>query len=238
MTVNIDTAITYMYSLKDKNVKYSMTGSRTGADGTADCSGALYQGLRNAGATNAGWILNTDSMHTWLEKNGFKLIASNKTWSMKRGDIIIFGKKGSSGGAAGHVVIAIDSINVIHCNYPANGVSVNKESTLPYSMGWYVYRLDGTTPSKTPSKPASTNSSSLKWVNENGTFTSNTVINLRKSVPKGAVMAVLPKGSKLKYDSYAITSDKMVWIRQPRANGTYGYLATGYSGGKRWGTFK
>lgn len=239
MNININRAIEYMYSLKNKKVRYSMTGSRTGVDGTADCSGALYQALRNSGATNAGWVLNTDSMHPWLEKNGFKLIATNKSWSMKRGDIIIFGKKGSSGGSAGHVVIAVDSTNVIHCNYPANGVSVNRESTLPYSMGWYVYRLKGSTPIKTPIKtPNKPTSIYNTWIKEKGTFTSSEVINLRTSIPKGSIIQVLPKKSVIKYDAYRVTDDKMVWIRQPRATGKYGYLATGYSGGKRWGTFK
>ncbi|MDQ6113110.1 peptidoglycan amidohydrolase family protein [Enterococcus gallinarum] len=43
-----------------------MSDSRTGTDGTADCSRAIYVCLRKAGASNAGWVLNTDSMHSWL----------------------------------------------------------------------------------------------------------------------------------------------------------------------------
>lgn len=143
----MEKAIDYMYGLMSKKIKYSMTGSRTGKDGTGDCSGTLYQGLLNAGLPSAGWVLNTDSFHAWLTKNGYKLIAANKTWNMQRGDIIIFGKKGASGGAAGHIVIAVDGTNVIHCNYNANGVSVNNENTLPYNMGWYVYRRTETKPS-------------------------------------------------------------------------------------------
>lgn len=146
MAINIETAINNMYALKNRGIRYSMTGSRTGADGTGDCSGTIYDSLRKAGASNAGWILNTDSMHSWLIKNGFELIAENREWPMKRGDIVILGKKGASGGAAGHVFLAVDGTNAIHCtwkNASANGVYVDNEATMPYSMGWYVYRLRG-----------------------------------------------------------------------------------------------
>lgn len=96
--VNIETAIANMYALKAAKIRYSMNGSRTGADGTGDCSGTIYDSLRKGGASNAGWVLNTDSMHDWLVKNDFKLIAQNNEWTAKRGDIVIFGKKGASGG--------------------------------------------------------------------------------------------------------------------------------------------
>ncbi|EOH86682.1 peptidoglycan amidohydrolase family protein [Enterococcus pallens] len=158
MVVNIETAINNMYDLMRRATRYSMYGSRIGTDGTADCSGAIYDSLRKGGATNAGWVLNTDSMHAWLVQNGFKLVAQNQSWAMKRGDVIIFGLRGSSGGAAGHIVIAIDGTNVIHCNYSANGVSVNNENTLPYSMGFYVYRMEsGSGPAVVPPKPANKN---------------------------------------------------------------------------------
>ena len=166
--VNIDTTINNMYELMRRATKYSMYGSRIGTDGTADCSGAIYDSMLKGGATNAGWVLNTDSMHAWLVQNGFKLVAQNQSWSMKRGDIIIFGLKGSSGGAAGHVVIAVDGMNVIHCNYSANGVSVNNENTLPYSMGFYVYRLEsGSGPAVVPPKPANKNGIAIDNISYN-----------------------------------------------------------------------
>lgn len=145
MAINIETAINHMYTLKSKGIRYSMNHGRIGEDGTGDCSGTIYASLRKAGATDAGWVLNTDSMHSWLEKNGFKLIAQNKEWTAERGDIVIFGKKGASGGAAGHVVIFVSNTQIIHCTWKsaaANGIYVDNEATTcPYDMGWYVYRL-------------------------------------------------------------------------------------------------
>ncbi|XBG73370.1 hypothetical protein V4S28_01720 [Enterococcus cecorum] len=46
--INMDTAIDYMYGLKAKNIRYSMDYSRTGVDGTGDCSGTVYASLRKA----------------------------------------------------------------------------------------------------------------------------------------------------------------------------------------------
>lgn len=150
MAINLDLAIQHMRDLKAKGVRYSMDiyKSRTGADGWGDCSGTIYSALRKAGASDAGWVLNTDHMHSWLEDNGFKLIAHNRTWSAKKGDIVIFGPKGASGGSAGHVVMFTDPRTVIHCTWlssSANGIYEEPEQNIinrgTYNMGWYTYRL-------------------------------------------------------------------------------------------------
>lgn len=242
MSVNTETVIAKMYELRNKGVTYSMYGSRNGSDGTADCSGALSYCLMQAGATNPGYLPSTETMHAWLAKNGYSLIAHNKEWQMKRGDIIIFGEKGKSAGAGGHVVIAIDNNNVIHCNYGHNGVSVNPETTLPYSMGWYVYRQQGqvnnTSPTPT-SKP--TTQTGINWIPEKWHFVTNTPIYLRTAPSvKAPEITLLGSGSYIKYDAYCY-KDGYVWLRQPRSNGTYGYLASGECvGNKRtnyWGSF-
>lgn len=230
MSVNIETAINYMKSLKAKGITYSMSGSRTGSDGTGDCSGTIYQGLVNGGATSAGWVLNTDSMHDWLVKNGFDLVSSNKEWTMKRGDIIIFGKKGSSGGAAGHVVLAVDGTNVIHCtlgqysNGYQNGISINNEIEMPYNMGFYVYRKG----SSNNDKPAQ-----VKWFDEVATLTVDVTDGIQSwSEPnlKSKKKHLFKKGNKIKYDK-ACHSNGYVWVRQPRSNNEFYYIPIGLSNG-------
>ena len=244
--INIDVAIDYMYDLRTKNIRYSMDYSRTGVDGTGDCSGTLYAALRKAGATNAGWVLNTDSMHDWLLKNGFRLIARNQEWHAKRGDIVIFGEKGKSANAAGHVVIFINNTQIIHCTWKSdavNGVFVENEATAcPYSMGWYVYRLDQQQATQQPTqqaKPAT--QPGINWISEKWHFTTNTSIYLRTAPNvKAPEIALLGSGSYVKYDAYCY-KDGYVWLRQPRADGTYGYLASGECIGNRrtsyWGSF-
>lgn len=128
---------------------YSMFGSRTGADGTADCSGFVYQCLREGGAKAYPFVPSTETEHDFLLKNGFKLIAENTDWKMQRGDVVIWGKKGSSAGAGGHTGICIDGQNWLECTaYNNLGVTIqNHDKRLamngyPY---WYVYRLDAGT---------------------------------------------------------------------------------------------
>lgn len=55
-----------------------------------------------------------------------------------------------------------------------------------------------------------------------------------------SAIGLMTAGTTIKYDAYSI-HDGYVWIRQPRANGTYAYLATGEAPyGVRtsyWGSF-
>ena len=236
--IDMDTAIDYMYQLKNRGITYSMSGSRIGTDGTADCSGAVYISLVKGGAKPHSYPVNTESEHAWLIANDFELIAFNKSWNMQRGDVLIFGIKGQSAGAGGHTAIAVDHNNVIHCNYAHNGVSVNPETTMPYNMGWYVYRYKGTTQQPTQqSKPSTTG---INWIKEEWRFTLSERIKLRTAPNTSAtIIAELQPGDVVKYDAYCY-SGGYVWIRQKRGN-SYGYLATGECvGNKRtsyWGSF-
>ena len=243
MAINMETAINYMYQLKNRGITYSMSGSRIGTDGTADCSGAVYISLVKGGAKPYSYPVNTESEHAWLIANGFDLIAFNKSWEMQRGDVLIFGLKGRSAGAGGHTAIAVDHDNVIHCNYGYNGVTVNSETTMPYSMGWYVYRLAQKNSSSQPkisaqfSKPAA----DIQWISEKWHFVTNTPIYLRTApTVQSDKIALLGTGSYIQYDAYGY-KDGYVWLRQPRKDGTYGYLASGECVGNRrtsyWGSF-
>ena len=236
----MDTAIDYMYQLKNRGITYSMSGSRIGTDGTADCSGAVYISLVKGGAKPHSYPVNTESEHAWLIANDFELIAFNKSWNMQRGDVLIFGLKGQSAGAGGHTAIAVDHNNVIHCNYAHNGVTVNPESTMPYNMGWYVYRYKDVKPNPQPqAKPQPTG---IHWISEKWHFVTNTPIYLRTApTVQSDKIALLGTGSYVKYDAYCY-KDGYVWLRQPRSNGTYGYLASGECVGNRrtsyWGSFE
>ena len=158
---------------------------------------------------------------------------------MQRGDVLIFGLKGQSAGAGGHTAIAVDHNNVIHCNYAHNGVSVNPETTMPYSMGWYVYRYKGATQQPTEQAKPSTQPG-INWIKEEWRFTLSERIKLRTAPNTSAtIVAELQPGDVVKYDAYCY-SGGYVWIRQKRGN-SYGYLATGQCvGNKRtsyWGSF-
>lgn len=141
MGVDIEKGVAWMQARKGR-VSYSMD-FRDGPD-SYDCSSSMYYALRSAGASSAGWAVNTEYMHAWLIENGYELISENAPWDAKRGDIFIWGRKGASAGSGGHTGMFIDSDNIIHCNYAYDGISVNDHDERWYYAGqpyYYVYRL-------------------------------------------------------------------------------------------------
>ncbi|OYR99314.1 lysozyme, partial [Lactobacillus taiwanensis] len=75
------------------------------------------------------------------------------------------------------------------------------------------------------------------WTKQNGVFVTGGEINLRTGAStNSSVIAQLPANTEVKYDAYR-TEGQYTWLRQPRANGQYGYLV-GRNNGNAWGTFK
>ncbi len=145
MTVDTEKAIAWM-GLKEGRVSYSMD-YRNGPD-SYDCSSAICSALIYAGASNPGWLLNTEYMHDWLVQNGFELIAENEDWDSQRADIAIWGFRGQSAGAGGYVVMFIDADNIIHCNYANNNITIDNYNQTAAASGWmysYAYRYVGGT---------------------------------------------------------------------------------------------
>lgn len=96
-------------------------------------------------------------------------------------------------------------------------------------------------PAPQPAQPAASFTDELgdTWTYEQGTFTSNTPLHLRWGArPSASTIAVLPAGSVVKYDAWS-RGREFVYIRQPRGNGQYGYLAVrDAKTGEAYGTFK
>lgn len=171
MGINIENAIAWMRA-RQGQVSYSME-DRDGPD-SYDCSSSVYYALRSAGASSAGWAVNTEYEHDWLVKNGYELITENSPWDAQRGDIFIWGKRGASAGAFGHTGMFIDEDNIIHCNYAYNGISVNDHDERWYYAGqpyYYIYRL--TNPNAQPEevkKGWQKNDKGYWYVRPNGTY--------------------------------------------------------------------
>ena len=139
----MEQAIAWMEARRGK-VTYSMD-YRNGPN-SYDCSSSVYFALMSAGAISAGWAVNTEYLHDWLIKNGFKLIAENSVFAAQRGDIFIWGRRGQSSGAGGHTGIFVDSNNIIHCNYARNGITVDNYLATARASGgmyYYIYRPSG-----------------------------------------------------------------------------------------------
>lgn len=74
------------------------------------------------------------------------------------------------------------------------------------------------------------------WHTENGTFTSNSYINLRWGAKtSSSCLAMIHPGDTIKYDAWS-RHDGYVWVRQPRNNG-YAYLAVRGSNNQAFGYF-
>ena len=71
--MNVNTAINHFENLRAKKISYSMYGSRTGTDGTGDCSGVLYAALVKGGGNTEKYPPSTETLHAYLVKNGYQL---------------------------------------------------------------------------------------------------------------------------------------------------------------------
>ncbi len=92
-------------------------------------------------------------------------------------------------------------------------------------------------PSQPAQKPSATTNVNSDWTKQNGVFVTGGAINLRTAASTNSkVIAMLPTNTEIKYDAYR-TIGQYTWLRQPRANGQYGYLV-GRNNGQAWGTFK
>lgn len=136
------------YSMESRNGPYSY-----------DCSSSVYSAMIYAGLRPVGsWLGNTESMFRDLPAAGWYELPYDPVtgFDAQRGDVFIWGRQGSSIGAAGHTGMFVDPANIIHCNYGYNGITVNNHDAIWSANGspvCAVYRYKGNTPA-VPSVPA------------------------------------------------------------------------------------
>lgn len=173
MSVDINKVIAWFDNHMGQ-MTYSMYGSRNGSDGTGDCSGTMTQALYEAGASKPAYLYSTETIHPYLINNGFSLYAENQSWTAKRGDIVVLGKRGESAGAFGHIgVISTDDPNamLLSTSYWTGGESGTAVGNVKFDEMWeadgspyfYVYR-------QTNSKPAPAIPHNIDQVLEVGEF--------------------------------------------------------------------
>ncbi|MCT3342946.1 SEC10/PgrA surface exclusion domain-containing protein [Lactobacillus johnsonii] len=103
-------------------------------------------------------------------------------------------------------------------------------------VAWGTFKESATKPveSKPAAKPVQ---SQNNWHRESADFVTGGVINLRTAPnTNSAIIETMPTGSTIKYDAYQKIG-QYTWLRQPRENGSYGYIV-GRNNGVAWGTFK
>ncbi|MGV0167589.1 peptidoglycan amidohydrolase family protein [Furfurilactobacillus sp. WILCCON 0119] len=162
--MSVDTnAVIQWFRDREGQLTYSMYGSRNGSDGTADCSGSMTEALYQAGAGRYSYLYSTETIHEYLKANGFECIVENDQngWNAQPGDIVIWGQRGSSAGAGGHIMVMTSGDpdnNCISTCYYTGG----EEGTAVQELGYdyfasldgypyyYVYRLTGNGNEQTP----------------------------------------------------------------------------------------
>ena len=217
--MNTNTMISHFEALKSKKTKYSMYGSRTGIDGTGDCSGVLYAALVKGGGNAETYPPSTETLHAYLIKNGYQLHVENREWLAQKGDIFIWGKKGFSANAGGHTGIFIDNKNVIHCNAKNNGITIDDYKIIHFNSGrmyFYCYRL----------KKVNNQTPNIGGNIKMKKYTLSTSVKLfTKPSAKAPLISQMKKGDIIKFDNIVVAEGKL-WACQPRSNG-YGYIEIG-----------
>lgn len=154
--IDLKVAIKWFEEREGKTTYSQDAGSRKGPL-QYDCSSAIYMALvaGGAGKTAGDYPVSTETEHEWLLQNGFTKVYEGK-WAdkgdvkeVKKGDIIIWGTKGSSGGDLGHTMIMYDNETIIHSSAGHNGIArdtyskYRDEATDHQTV--YVYRYSGST---------------------------------------------------------------------------------------------
>ena len=154
--IDLKVAIKWFEEREGKTTYSQDAGSRKGPL-QYDCSSAIYMALvaGGAGKTTGDYPVSTETEHEWLLQNGFNKVYEGK-WGdkgdvkeVKKGDIIIWGTKGSSGGDLGHTMIMYDNETIIHSSAGHNGIArdtyskYRDEATDHQTV--YVYRYSGST---------------------------------------------------------------------------------------------
>ena len=93
-------------------------------------------------------------------------------------------------------------------------------------------------PSSAKSEKIPAKKSKSEWVKKNGTFTLGQSLEIHKSPHiESDSIAKLKKGDTIKFDA-TLQGPKRLWLRQPRANGNYGYIVARDKYGKSLGKIK
>lgn len=125
---SMEAAIGWFEARADQ-VTYSMD-YRNGPS-SYDCSSSVYYALAAAGVNTSGKVGNTETMFSDLPAWGFLEVSSTGTNSdgerlfpFQRGDVVIWGQQGASGGASGHTMIMVNDAEMIHCNAGYNTINI------------------------------------------------------------------------------------------------------------------
>ncbi|MBA2914640.1 peptidoglycan amidohydrolase family protein [Limosilactobacillus frumenti] len=132
---------------REGKLTYSMYGSRTGADGTADCSGSMTQAVWSAGGRTPAHTYSTLDLGRYLLQNGYYIAGYGRgVQNVQYGDIVIWGTPGASAGGVGHTVVIStagpDPMCISTCGYywsenPYSHYGAAGKAVQEFNYQWY-----------------------------------------------------------------------------------------------------
>lgn len=191
------------------------------ANGTADIN-AFIQRVKSAGYSKT----DIYSMRSWFQDGHIdrKKIIPKNLWVAAYGT----DKPG------------LDNVGMwqFTSTYSVGGVNVD----MSYDFNGFYSKANQSSKTDSSADTKKDTEQAGAWHAEKGTFVLGQAIYLRTKPNTSALpIALLKAGDEVNYNAYSIQGG-YVWIRQPRGNGKYGYMATGYAkNGRRadyWGNFK
>lgn len=217
----------YNYFPSFENValfQFTSTYVAGGLDGDVDLTGITDNGYKNGNpqnpktntpAVNAGKQLHQDT-HTYTVKSG------DSWWKIANEHHMDMYALAKLNGAS--IQTTIHPGQVLRVADSGQGNKVSNKVQQPIAQ---------------PSQSSWRDGLGDTWHSEKGTFVANTWLHLRWGAkPSSSSIAVIGPGSVIKYDAYS-RHNGFVYVRQPRGNGQYGYVAVrnAYTN-EPYGTFK
>lgn len=223
----LDTLINWFQQRLGK-VTYSME-NRYGPN-SYDCSSAVYYALNESGFLPSQMMGNTETLFNHLEANGWTQVHD---LSYQRGDIFIWGVRGSTSGSAGHTGVFIDSETIIHCNYTANGISINNYDSYWQDKNKPKCTLYRYTAAHMPVFP------NYKLETLSGVFVPDRRLPVcNEPTQISEALDYYEAGQSINYDSYCVF-DGYIWISYISYSGFRRFVAVALNDGiltNIWGT--
>lgn len=131
------------YNTYKNSLKYSMSLRANVVNGSySDCSAFVTYMLKLGYNIDYNFLQNTETLHSFLKSNGFKLIeqttGTHLNNTFRAGDVFILGKIGTSIGASGHTLICGNGY-VYDCHGPVGALGLGKQTFEHFNNNYLTY---------------------------------------------------------------------------------------------------
>ena len=189
--------------------QFTSTYVAGGLDGDVDLTGVTDNGYKNGNALNP-------KTNTPATTAGKQIHRDTHNYTVRRGDS--WWKIARNHGMDMYALAKLNNQTINNTLYPGEVLRVADGGDGTHVSNKVNQSI------QQPTASSWTDGLGDTWHKENGTFTSNTYINLRWGArTTSSRLALIRPGQTIKYDAWS-SHGGYIWIRQPRSNG-YAYMA-------------